>query len=228
MKKTLLLFSIVLVSFAASAQLAIKYTPLVIFRNMKYTVHAEYLIPGTPRVSAAIGFSQNLFPKGSGFDNYAGGTYFDQNLDQSNAGFSIDPEVRMYSRKNMEGIYFGLYSSQRFSSSQLDEYASYYQDPADTTSYIYANPTGGIQNLNTHVAVYGFQVGYQKFFGPDDRILVDVYAGGGTKITTRTFDAGNSALIGGYQNSVTNGIAARLNFSIGFLLMKGDEAKSPQ
>jgi hypothetical protein len=227
MKKTLLLFSIVLVSFATSAQLAIKYTPLVFFRNMKYTVHAEYLIPGTPRVSAAIGFSQNLFPKGGGLDNYAGGTYFEQNLDKSNAGFSIDPEVRMYSRKNMEGIYFGLYSSQRFSSSQLDEYADYYQDPVDSTFY-YANPTGGFQTVNTHVAVYGIQVGYQKFFGPDDRVLIDVYAGGGTKITTRRFEDGNAALVGGYTNSVNNGIAARLNFSIGFLLMKGDDSKSPQ
>ena len=228
MKKTILLISIVLVSFSASAQLAIKYTPIVFLRNMKYTVHAEYLIPGTPRVSAAIGFSQNLFPKGSGFDNYAGGTYFEQNLDKSNAGFSIDPEVRMYSRKNMEGIYFGLYSSQRFSNSQLDEYASYYQDPTDTTSYIYANPTGGFQTVKTHVAVYGIQVGYQKFFGSDDRVLVDVYAGGGTKITTRTFEDGNALLVGGYTNSVNNGVALRLNFSIGFLLSKGDDAKSPQ
>lgn len=227
MKKTILLVTVVLVSFAASAQLAIKYTPLVFFRNMKYTLHAEYLIPGTPRISAAIGFSQNLFPKGGGLDNYAGGTYFQQNFDESNAGISIDPEVRMYSRKNMEGIYFGLYSSQRFSSSQLDEYGDYYQDPVDS-SYVYANPTGGFQNVKTHVAVYGIQVGYQKFFGPDDRILIDVYAGGGTKITTRNFEAGNNALVGGYENSVTNGIAARLNFSIGFLLQKGDESRSPQ
>jgi hypothetical protein len=227
MKKSLLLFSIVLASFAASAQFAIKYTPIVFFRNMKYTVHAEYMIPNSPRISVALGFSQNLIPKSSGLDNLAGGTYFSQNLDNSNAGFSLDPEVRMYTRKNMEGFYFGLYSSQRFSSSQLDEYNDYLMDPVDST-YYYANPTGGFQNLNTRVSIYGAQIGYQKFQGKDDRFIIDVYAGGGTKITSRKYTNGNSLLAGGYVNEVKNGIALRLNFSIGFLLSKGDESKSPQ
>jgi hypothetical protein len=222
MKKTILLFSIVLASFAASAQFAIKYTPIVFFRNMKYTVHAEYMIPNSPRISVALGFSQNLIPKSSGLDNLAGGTYFQQNLNNSNAGFSLDPEVRMYTRKNMEGFYFGLYSSQRFSSSSLDEYTDYLMDPADS-SYYYANPTGGVQNLNTRVSIYGAQIGYQKFQGTNDRFIIDVYAGGGTKITSRKYTDGNSMLVGGYQNGVKNGIALRLNFSIGYLLSKGDE-----
>lgn len=228
MKKTILLISIALVSFAASAQLAIKYTPLVFLRNMKYTVHAEYMIPNSPRISVALGFSQNLFPKSSGLENMAGGTYFQQNLDNSNAGISLDPEVRMYTRKNMEGFYFGLYSSQRFSSNQLDEFTDYYQDPQDTTTYIYANPTGGFQNLDTRVSIYGAQIGYQKFQGKNDRFIIDVYAGGGTKITSRKYTDGNSMLVGGFTNSVKNGAALRLNISIGFLLSKGDESKSPQ
>lgn len=224
MKKIILLFSIVLVSFAASAQLAIKYTPLVFFRNMKYTVHAEYLIPNSPRISIALGFSQNLLPKSSGLENMGGGTYFQQNLDNSNAGFSLDPEVRMYTRKNMEGLYFGLYSSQRFSSNQLDEFTDYFMDPVDST-YYYANPTGGFQNLNTRVSVYGVQIGYQKIQGKNDRLILDVYAGGGTKITSRKYTDGNSMLAGGFTNSVRSGVALRLNFSIGFLLSKGDEFK---
>ena len=224
MKKTILLFSIVLASFAASAQFAIKYTPIVFFRNMKYTVHAEYMIPNSPRISVALGFSQNLIPKSSGLDNLAGGTYFQQNLNKSNAGFSLDPEVRIYTRKNMEGLYFGLYSSQRFSSSSLDEYNNYLMDPVDST-YYYANPTGGVQDLNTRVSIYGAQIGYQKFQGQNDRFIIDVYAGGGTKITSRKYADGNSMLVGGYTNSTKNGIALRLNFSIGFLLSKGVESK---
>jgi hypothetical protein len=224
MKKTILLFSIVLASFAASAQFAIKYTPIVFFRNMKYTVHAEYMIPNSPRISVALGFSQNLIPKSSGLDNLAGGTYFQQNLSNSNAGFSLDPEVRIYTRKNMEGLYFGLYSSQRFSSSSLDEYNNYFMDPVDST-YYYANPTGGVQDLNTRVSIYGAQIGYQKFQGQNDRFIIDVYAGGGTKITSRKYSDGNSMLAGGYVNEVKNSIALRLNFSIGFLLSKGDESK---
>ncbi len=227
MKKTILLISIALVSFAASAQLAIKYTPLVFLRNMKYTVHAEYMIPNSPRISVALGFSKNLLPKSTGLDSLAGGTYFQQNTANSNAGFSLDPEVRMYTRKNMEGFYFGLYSSQRFSSSQLDEYTDYLMDPADST-YYYANPTGGFQNLSTRVSIYGAQIGYQKFQGKNDRFIIDVYAGGGTKITSRKYTDGNSMLTGGFDNSVKSGIALRLNFSIGFLLLKGDESKSPQ
>jgi hypothetical protein len=224
MKKSLLLFSIVLLTLSASAQFAIKYTPIVFFRNMKYTVHAEYMIPNSPRISVAMGFSQNLVPKSSGLENLAGGTYFQQNTDNSNAGISLDPEVRIYTRKNMEGFYFGLYSSQRFSSNQLDEYNDYLMDPADST-YYYANPTGGFQNLNTRVSIYGAQIGYQKFQGKDDRFIIDVYAGGGTKITSRKYTDGNSMLTGGFTNSVKNGIALRLNFSIGFLLSKGDESR---
>jgi hypothetical protein len=227
MKKTILLVSIALISIATSAQLAIKYTPLVFLRNMKYTVHAEYMIPNSPRISVALGFSQNLIPKSSGLENMGGGTYFQQNLDNSNAGISLDPEVRMYTRKNMEGFYFGLYSSQRFSGSQLDEYTDYLMDPVDST-YYYANPTGGFQNLNTRVSIYGAQIGYQKFQGKNDRFVIDVYAGGGTKITSRKYTDGNSMLTGGFTNSVRNGVALRLNFSIGFLLSKGDESKSPQ
>jgi hypothetical protein len=227
MKKIFLLLTILCVSAAATAQLAIKYTPLVFLRNMKYTVHAEYLIPNTPRISVALGFSKNLIPKSSGLDSLAGGMYFQQNLNNSNAGFSIDPEVRMYTRKNMEGLYFGLYSSQRFSSSELEEFNDYLMNPADST-YYYANPTGGFQNLNTRVSVYGVQIGYQKFLGPDDRFLFDFYAGGGTKITSRKYTDGNSMLVGGYTNSSKSGIALRLNFSIGFLLSKGDETISPQ
>ena len=227
MKKSLLLFSIVLFTLSASAQFAIKYTPIVFFRNMKYTVHAEYMIPNSPRISVALGFSQNLIPKSSGLDNLAGGTYFQQNLSNSIAGISLDTEVRIYTRKNMEGFYFGLYSSQRFSSSSLDEYNNYFMDPVDST-YYYANPTGGVQDLNTRVSIYGAQIGYQKFQGQNDRFIIDVYAGGGTKITSRKYSDGNSMLAGGYVNQVKNSIALRLNFSIGFLLSKGDESRSPQ
>ncbi len=227
MKKSLLLLSIVLFTLSAGAQFAIKYTPIVFFRNMKYTVHAEYMIPNSPRISVALGFSQNLIPKSSGLDNLAGGTYFQQNLSNSNAGISLDPEVRIYTRKNMEGFYFGLYSSQRFSSSSLDEYNNYFMDPVDST-YYYANPTGGVQDLNTRVSIYGAQIGYQKFQGQNDRFIIDVYAGGGTKITSRKYSDGNSMLAGGYVNQVKNSIALRLNFSIGFLLSKRDESRSPQ
>jgi hypothetical protein len=227
MKKSLFLFSIVLFTLTASAQLAIKYTPIVFLRNMKYTVHAEYMISNSPRISVALGFSQNLIPKSSGLDNYAGGTYFQRNLNNSNAGFSLDPEVRLYTRKNMEGLYFGFYSSQRFSSSVLDEYSDYLMDPVDST-YYYANPTGGVQNLNTIVSIYGAQIGYQKFQGEDDRFIIDVYAGGGTKITSRKYSDGNSMLLGGYENGVKSGIALRLNFSIGYLLSSGNQSRSPQ
>ena len=227
MKKSLLFLSIVLFALSANAQFAIKYTPVVFLRNMKYTVHAEYMIPNSPRISVALGFSENLVPKSSGLENFGGGTYFQRNLNNGNAGFSIDPEVRMYTRKNMEGFYFGLYSSQRFSSSSFDEFADYLMDPADST-YYYANPTGGVQNLNTRVSIYGAQIGYQKFQGKSDRFIIDVYAGGGTKITSRKYTDGNSMLVGGFTNSVRNGVALRLNFSIGYLLSKGDESRSPQ
>ena len=222
MKKLFLSFCITLAATASYAQLAIKLTPMTLPRNMKFTGHVEYLIPGTPNVSVAIGVSPNLFPKSSGLEDQAGGLYYDIDMDNSKAGFSIDPEVRYYFNKPMEGMYGGFYSSQRFSSATLNEYQDYLLDPADST-YYYANPTGGTQGLKTHVGVYGFQLGYQKWLGQDDRIIFDFYVGGGTAITTRTYDMGENLGGPGFETEITQRIALRGNVSIGVLLFKGHD-----
>ncbi len=210
-------------SIASSAQLAIKYTPIVFARNMKYTFHVEYLIPNTPRISISLGFSQNSKPRWQIWDddslsNY--GTAFQLNAKNSNAGLSIDPEIRIYNGRswttstgNMEGSYIGLYSSQRFSTVHLDEYSLTYVDPIDSI-YYYTTPTGGIQNLKTYIAVYGLQLGFQQSLAYDDRLMFDAYVGAGVKLISRTFDNGNDALIGGFESTFEKGIALRANVSV--------------
>ena len=234
MKKTLLFITIVIISITASAQLAIKYTPIVFARNMKYTFHLEYMIPNTPRISIAVGFSQNIRPRwGIWNDETLGNsTYFQLNQKNSNAGFSIDPEIRFYDgwtgnlrnllrderaslgySGNIEGLYFGFYSSQRFSNAQLDEYKDYILNPTDST-YAYSNPTGGIQNLNTYIAIYGIQIGRQQSLGLGDRLLFDAYVGAGAKLISRSFDNGNGALIEGFESTFEKDIALRANVSL--------------
>jgi len=234
MKKTLLIISIVIMSLAVSAQWAIKYTPVVLLRNMKYTIHAEYMIPNTPRISVAVGFSQNIRPRWEMWNDETVGdsTYFQLNQKNSTAGFSFDPEIRFYDgwtgnlrnlihdesasrgySGNIEGGYFGFYSSQRFSNVQLDEYRDYTLNPTDST-YAYSNPTGGLQNLKTHIAIYGIQIGRQQSFGRGDRLLFDVYVGAGVKLISRSFDNGNDALIEGFESTFEKDIALRANVSL--------------
>jgi|688.fasta_scaffold708156_1 hypothetical protein len=234
MKKIIFLFSVFLVSFSATAQLAIRYTPFVFLRNMKYTVHAEYMIPRSPRISIALGFSQNIDSKidiWNDEENKMGKeTYFELNKENSTAGFSFDPELRIYDgltekndySGNMEGLYWGFYSSQRFSVSKWKEYSDYIPDPNSiypSTDSIFVDPTGGIQNDKTYVAVYGIQAGLQfplRDLNPflDERLLFDLSIGGGIKFITHTFEAGNNQLIGGMENSFKKDIALRANISI--------------
>ena len=210
---------LLLCTFFASSQLAIKLTPLTVFRNMKYTLHGEYLLPesitGKYSISVALGWSPNLFPKSSGLDSdKKGNYYYTINFNKSNAGFAIDPELRWYFKKPMQRYFLGVYSSFRTSTSVIEEYLN------KDTSNTYFNPTLGYQNLSTLISVFGIQMGYQKVFGPDNRFILDTYIGFGNKITNRNYDRGYQLSGPGYKSNIVSGIALRGNVSIGFLLIK--------
>jgi len=230
MKRILLTVALVSSAFLMQAQLAIKVSPFTFPRNMYFTGHVEYLIPNTPRVSAAIGVSPNISYSLLEDTDNDGLYYYSKDEAISHPGFSIDPEVRVYQRKNMEGAYAGLYSSFRSSWGTNNEYADRIEDPADTTgnTFLYLNPTGGTQKFNTLITVVGVQVGYQKFLGPGDRILFDFYAGFGKKIASWNYSSDQNLLGSGLESNVSPGtgiesIALRANLSIGILLFKGDE-----
>jgi hypothetical protein len=230
MKRILVTGALVCFVYLMQAQLAIKVTPLTFPRNMYFTGHVEYLIPGTPRVSAAIGVSPNISYSLLEDTDNDGFYYYSKDEEISHPGFSIDPEVRIYQRKNMEGAYAGLYGSFRSSWGTNNEYTDRIEDPADTTgtTYLYLNATGGTQKFNTLITVVGVQVGYQKFLGPGDRILFDFYAGFGKKIISRNYSSDQNLLGSGLENNVSSGtgiesLALRANVSIGILLYKGNE-----
>lgn len=220
MKKLLLFVVILGASSDLFAQFALKLTPLTFTRNMICTVHGEMPLPGSSNVSVCLGVSPNLMPKSTGLANDSiGGYYYNVDYSKSKKGFSLDPEIRFYSRKLMEGFYVGVYSSLRFSSALLSEYHD-----RDTSNY-YFNPTGGSQQLNTFVSVYGLTMGYQKVYGKNDGFLIDVYGGFGKKFTKRTYDDGQNLHSAGYQNSIDQGNALRLNISFGYFFARREEPK---
>jgi hypothetical protein len=105
----------------------------------------------------------------------------------------------------MDGFFLGLYSSQRFSS-------------VDFKETVFSSPESNkIMPLRTHVGIYGLQLGFEKLFGKNDRVVFDFYFGLGAKITSRKFDT--SDLIGpGFENNSTFGIATRGNIAIGYAI----------
>lgn len=218
MKKLSVIIFIIAITTSIHAQFALKVTPFTLTRNMMFTVHGETALPGTENVSICLGLSPNLFPKSLGLANDSiNGYYYNADFSQSWKGFSIDPEVRYYGRKMMEGMYVGLYGSFRFSSAKILEYHD-----KDTTS-TYFNPTGGSQKLNTLVSVYGVTVGYQKVYGKNDGFLLDVYGGYGKKITTRTFEPGEQLHTAGFTKQTDVGNALRLNVSLGYFFGRKEQ-----
>jgi hypothetical protein len=218
MKKFLLFIFILGTSSNLFAQLAVKLTPLVITQNKLFTVHGEIPLFGSKSMSLCLGVSPNFMPKSIGqASDSIGGYYYSVDYNKSTKGFSVDPEIRFYSRKLMQGFYVGAYSSLRYSSSLLVEYHD-----RDTIHNFLYNPTGGSQKLNTLVSVYGITMGYQKVYGKNDGFLIDVYGGWGKKFTQRTYETAQNIHSVGYQNSLEQRNAIRLNISIGYFFSRKD------
>lgn len=190
-------------SQADKGSIIIKATPITIPRNMWITVHGEYAISSS--VSLSLGLSKNIAPKINSFDLlddlFDNPEYTYEYNGKFNSGFSIDPEVRLYSDNMMDGFYIGAYSSFRFSSIYSDEYKNDVRTQRE-------------MKLNTVVSVLGPQFGFEKLVGKSDRFVFDAYLGVGAKFTARSY-SGN--IIGpGYDNGVSVGFATRGNVSIGY------------
>jgi hypothetical protein len=206
---------------SAKGMLAIKLTPFTLLRNMWFTAHVDYAFH--PQFSASLGLSPNFLAKGNAYErdsiwHYQGTdtSYFDYVKTEGNPGFSIDPEIRWYPKGVWNGWFFGLYSSQRFSSAKIEE-REYLQQIAwpGVVQYIPTN-TGNYQILRTHVSVTGFQMGYVQRWGKRKEWLIDIFAGLGIKSTTFQYENVGSL----YPDVASSqpGIGGRFNFSIGYLL----------
>lgn len=191
----------------------LKVSPMTLFRNMWFTGYGEYALHDMGKYTVSLGLSPNLLPKGDWTEkqlNVDSTFYYDFEIDDahSKAGFSIDPEFRFYTDEVFDGMYFGLYSSQRFSSARLNEMATPVNDSL-------AIGTGGYQELKTHVGVYGLQVGFEKLFGGNDRFVFDAYFGIGYKYTDRMYTNKVDVVGMGLYDSNQRTIATRGNVSFG-------------
>ncbi len=215
MKKSIVITILCAVAFFAQGQenkeharLAVKVTPVTIFRNMLFTAHAEFAV--SPTTTLAVGISPNLVPKSNILDELSGevdGYNYSIDLSKQRAGYSIDPEIRWYSDKAMDGFFFGLYSSFRFSGQEFTESKA-------SASY---NPvfTGGTIKMITNVLVVGPQFGWEKLLGKRDRFVFDGYLGIGGKFTRRNYY--EAQLLGpGYDDSTRMGLGLRGNVSLGY------------
>jgi len=206
---------------SASENLAIKITPFTLARNMWFTAHVEYAFH--PQFSISLGISPNFLAKGNSYQrdsilniNGTDTSYFDYVKSKGYPGFSLDPEIRWYPKGAWNGWFFGLYSSQRFSSTKLleQQYISQVVSPG-IQQYVPVNP-GNYQMLKTHVGVMGFQMGYVAKWGTRKQWFLDAFTGLGIKTTTYRFT--NFGSLYPDTNTSKPGIAGRFNFSIGYIL----------
>jgi hypothetical protein len=198
------------IAFTTFGQLAIKITPVTVLKNQYAVLGVEWFLPKQDQISIGLSVGKNIVNKGAGLDGlddiFDLDDYDYTQIDEtSKPGWAIDPELRWYADKQMDGFFLGLYSSQRFSS-------------VDFKETVFSSPESNkIMPLRTHVGIYGLQLGFEKLFGKNDRVVFDFYFGLGAKITSRKFDT--SDLIGpGFENNSTFGIATRGNIAIGYAI----------
>jgi len=189
---------------SSSQELNVKVTPIAFARNMWITLHGEYALPTKNKLTVGLGISPNIIPKIPllGMD----GT--DMILEKSKAGISIDPEIRMYADDVMDGFFFGLYSSQRFSKSHFEDNTTEYIDSFTSNDVTYS------WTMRARVGVYGAQLGWEKLLGKRDRFVVDAYLGLGLKFVSYKIIEGEADL----QDFNTGGIATRGNVSLGYVI----------
>ena len=188
MKKILTLM-LVLSCFGMFGQgnLAVKVSPLTIFKGQLLMAHVEYNFADNYTVGLG------LAPVISG--SVVGGLAYPPS--QFNGGIAIDPEFRMYAKKGdaMDGFFVGLYNSTRISGWQSD---------GDS------NWSGESYDVRNTVVIGGFQLGVHRLMG--DHFSVDLYSGLGlrsNKITAKQQGREVEVIQAG-------GVNFRLNVAVGY------------
>jgi hypothetical protein len=188
---------------------------------MWFTAHIDYAFH--PQFSASLGISPNFLAKGNSYSrdsiwNYNNGdtTYYDYLKTKGYPGMSLDPEIRWYPNGVWNGWFFGLYSSQRFSSAKIEEEKFIPQIGGSGAIQYVPTRTGNYQILKSRISVMGFQAGYVKRWGKRQEWFIDIFGGLGVKSTIFKFE--NYGSLYPDKTSVKPGIAGRLNGSIGYII----------
>jgi len=179
---------------------AIKVTPITIIKGQAIMIHYERVV--FKNMTAGIGVAPVVMGP------LIGSLAFP--VEKFKSGIAIDPEIRWYAKsdKVMDGFFFGLYNSNRFSS---------WESSADYTSIFLLNPTySGTENTKLNVSarktIVGIQLGTHRLLGK--HFSVDFYSGvgfSGSKTTAKYADTKEI-----YDEVSAGGVNLRLNVALGW------------
>jgi hypothetical protein len=171
---------------------SVKVTPLAFLKGQIAVVHYERSV--YRNLTVGLGAAPIFFPPLLGAILYP--------VDQFNNGLAIDPEVRMYAKsdKVMDGFFFGLYSSNRFSSWE------------SSTTFSSSFSTTLPLDVSFRRSVYGVQLGTQKLLGK--HFCVDFY--GGLGLSTSKYKVYYADTKNIYEEQNATGLNVRLNVSLGY------------
>jgi hypothetical protein len=179
---------------------AIKVTPITFVKGQLIMVHYERAV--FKNMTVAIGAAPVITGP------LIGSLAFP--VDKFKNGFAIDPEIRWYAKsdKVMDGFFFGLYNSNRFSS---------WESSADYGSIFLLDPTyTGSENAKLNVSarktIVGIQLGTHRLIGK--HFSVDFYSGvgfSGSKTTAKYADTKEV-----FDEVSAGGVNLRLNVALGW------------
>lgn len=178
---------------------AVKVTPITILKGQAIMLHFERAV--FKNMTACIGAA----PVISG--PIIGSLAFP--VDKFKSGVAIDPEIRWYAKsdKVMDGFFFGLYNSNRFSS---------WESSASFSDILFNNPTyNGTDNklnVSARKIIVGFQLGTHRLIGK--HFSVDFYSGLGFSGSTTTAKYASNKEI--YNEIKSGGVNLRLNVALGW------------
>lgn len=178
---------------------AVKVTPITILKGQAIMVHFERSL--FKNMTAGIGIA----PVISG--PLIGSLAFP--VDKFKSGIAIDPEIRWYAKsdKVMDGFFFGLYNSNRFSS---------WESSTTFSDIFLTNPnyngTSTKLNVSARKIIFGIQLGTHRLIGK--HFSVDFYSGVGFSGSTTTAKYEDTKEV--YDEIQAGGVNLRLNLALGW------------
>ena len=216
MKKLLTLILLLLTTLTIKADVIVKVAPFTQIKNQYFRLGVERAVKKDPQFSFVVNMAKNIGITDAFWSNTPNGSMmgffifgnplidmnYRYNFDKCRYGYTIEPEVRMYfTTLDMQKFYWGAFSG-----------AS-----AQTIAYTFNSPFIAEQKTvyeKRYTAALGFQLGYQKYFGRNQNIVIDMYYGLGLK---KRFIVGN-------LNTRTYGMPfLRSNISVGYRIQNKKE-----
>ncbi len=178
---------------------ALKVTPLTIIKGQALMIHYERAV--IKNMTVGVGVAPIFTAPLIGTLAYP--------ADKMKSGIAVDPEIRWYAKsdKIMDGFFFGLYNSNRFSSwestNDIVELFNPNDSPYDSDEL----------NVSARKTIVGLQLGTHRLLG--DHFSIDFYSGFGLSGSKTTAKYASNNLV--YDEIITVGANLRLNIAVGWV-----------